>query len=261
MLRLSPAPLPAGSKAAVEHIDATTIPPLTIVDISIQQPTGATVLGLAEKDFRLHSGTRQSHHFWSSACFLHPSRSGRFAPGLLQLNGRPGQRGTQGQCRRYVEATTRSGGSQGNRLRNGPDRPCRLVRRLDRSGSQSAPAQRQRQHGVKPGHRPGHRGSAEPPRPEGDCPVYRRPRHGRRSVACRPDNSALSRSRHHRPCRGLGNGELDRDSLAQVTRGTRGSLLAANGAGTTAAIPTSGRIVAAPVIARFGAHQLTMRSL
>jgi Mg-chelatase subunit ChlD len=54
--RSQPAPLPSGARGVVHRIDATTYPPLTIVDFSVQLPAGDPVLGLATKDFAVHSG-------------------------------------------------------------------------------------------------------------------------------------------------------------------------------------------------------------
>ena len=48
-----PAPLPRGVQAVVQRIDATSFPPLTIVDLTLQLPTGESLTGLAIKDFQL----------------------------------------------------------------------------------------------------------------------------------------------------------------------------------------------------------------
>lgn len=53
MQKTQPAALPAGARAVLQNVDASTIPPLTIVDLAVQRPTGEAVPGLAAKDFRL----------------------------------------------------------------------------------------------------------------------------------------------------------------------------------------------------------------
>ena len=54
--RSHPAPLPTGTKGVVHRTDATTFPPLTIVDFSVQLPNGDPVPSLAAKDFTVRSG-------------------------------------------------------------------------------------------------------------------------------------------------------------------------------------------------------------
>lgn len=48
-----PAPLPSDVRAVVQRIDTTSFPPLTIVDLTLQLPTGESLTGLAIKDFQL----------------------------------------------------------------------------------------------------------------------------------------------------------------------------------------------------------------
>lgn len=48
-----PAPLPSDVRAVVQRIDATSFPPLTIVDLTLQLPTGESLTGLAIKDYQL----------------------------------------------------------------------------------------------------------------------------------------------------------------------------------------------------------------
>ena len=54
-----PSLLPYRSATArlFHSVDADTMPPLTVIDLTVHLPTGEAVLGLTAKDFRLMAGT------------------------------------------------------------------------------------------------------------------------------------------------------------------------------------------------------------
>jgi Mg-chelatase subunit ChlD len=53
-----PIDLPNGTRAVILRIDATSTPPLTVVDLAVYLPTGQTMPSLALKDFRLRTASR-----------------------------------------------------------------------------------------------------------------------------------------------------------------------------------------------------------
>ncbi len=69
-----PAPLPAGARAVFHNIDAKTVSSLTILDLTVQHPTGEAVSGLAAKDFRLTAGTTSQLPL-TTVCLATPSKS------------------------------------------------------------------------------------------------------------------------------------------------------------------------------------------
>jgi len=82
--KTQPAPLPAGARAVLQNVDASTIPPLTIVDLAVQCPTGEALPGLTAEGFRLTADT-SSQSPLATACLATPLKPAQVVQ-LLDLS-------------------------------------------------------------------------------------------------------------------------------------------------------------------------------